>query len=175
MFVSRNPVFRKAKTDLRNLAIGKTWLLFYCYRRHGEMYTDFFCKFQELESFIDHLTDIPQITIKNRTLPRNPFHRLFPHSNKEQTLIYCYISSCYPTIFHALVNKGSEGDSQSFRICWTSKTWAKEENNKPGALSLKIVLNDISGRTNSIYSATPHEPSLHRSVCGQLIMLEDGA
>lgn len=93
MFVRRNPLFQKAKTDLRNLTIGKTWLLLYCYRR--EIYIDFFCKFQELESFIDHLTDIPQITIKNTTLPRNPFHRLFPHSNKEQTLIYCDISSCY--------------------------------------------------------------------------------
>ena len=77
------------------------------------MHTDFFCKFQKLESFIDHSTNIPQITIKNTALPRNPIHQHLPHSNKEQTLIYCDISPCYPTIFHALVNKGSEGDSVS--------------------------------------------------------------
>lgn len=44
-----------------------------------------------------------------------------------------------------------------------------KENNKPGAFTLKIVLNGIFGRTNSIYSAL-YEPSLHGSVCGQLIM-----
>ncbi|KAG6550201.1 hypothetical protein Mapa_008161 [Marchantia paleacea] len=42
-----------------------------------------------------HLTDIPQITIKHTTMLRNPFHRLFPNRNKEQTLIYCNISSYY--------------------------------------------------------------------------------
>lgn len=46
-----------------------------------------------------------------------------------------------------------------------------KENNKPGALTFKIVLNGIFGRTNSIYSAL-YEPSLHGSVCGQLIILE---